>query len=200
MSRCAAVATGFVLIAVALPACNGTSQAPPVTGVVQQTPSAATKIEGFKPAVGSVMTLGYDELGSVGAIELEVREMRDSKGADVKGLLVRISESEYKKGQAFIDADEIPELLKGIDAILEVNTNPTSFKNFEVRYTTRGALQFTAFNNSSGNISYAVQAGRVAEAQKFIDAADMRKLRAIFVVAQTKLAAAQAKLKPVPAS
>jgi len=46
-----------------------------------------------------------------------------------------------------VDADEVGELLKGFDALLEVKANPTQFKNFEVRYTTRGELQLTAFSS-----------------------------------------------------
>lgn len=43
-------------------------------------PPPATKIGGFKPAAGSLVTLGYDDLGSVGGVSVSVREMRDSRG------------------------------------------------------------------------------------------------------------------------
>ena len=49
-------------------------------------PPPATKLEEFKPAAGSIVTVGYDELGKVGGISVDVREMRDSKGAAVRGL------------------------------------------------------------------------------------------------------------------
>lgn len=89
-----------------------------------------------------------------------------------------------------MDADEIPELLKGFDALLEVKSNPTQFKNFEVRYTTRGELQLTAFNSGNGSILFAVQAGRVMKAQKVgLGASDMQKLRALFEAASQKLQA-----------
>jgi len=125
----------------------------------------------------------------VNGIEVDVRELRDSKGPSVHGVVVEVTQSEYRDERSFVDADEIPELLKGIDALLAVQTNPTSFKNFEVRYTTRGDLQLTAFNNASGKIQYAVQAGRITTAQSFIDATDLQRLRAMFVAAGEKLAA-----------
>ncbi len=171
------------------------------TVVAQGTPSAsqgaqaplspppATKIEGFKPAAGSVLTIGYDELGSVGGISVDVREMRDAKGANVRGLLVEVTESQYRKERSFVDADEIPELIKGFDALLEVKANSTQFKSFEVRYTTRGELQLTAFNTSAGQVLYAVQAGRTLKAQRVgLGAPDMQKLRALFEAASQKLA------------
>jgi hypothetical protein len=137
----------------------------------------ATKLEGFKPAAGAVVTLGYSELGSVSGVAVDVREMRESSGDTVRGLLVNVTESQYRNERSFVDADEIPELLRGLDALLEVKANPTKFKNFEVRYTTRGELELTAFNNAQGSIRYAVKAGRTLKAQRFLDADDMRKLR-----------------------
>jgi hypothetical protein len=159
-----------------------------------QAPPPATKIEGFRPAAGSVVTFGYDELGSVTGVSVDVRELRDAKGGGVRGLLVEVTESEYRKERSFVDADEIPELLKGFDALLEVKENPTTFKNFEVRYTTKGDLQLTAFNSSRGTIMFAVQAGRTLKAQRVgLGVPEMQKLRGMFEAAQQKLGALGAK-------
>ena len=149
----------------------------------------ATKIEAFKPTAGSVVTLAYDELGGVRGITVDVRELRDrgSKGTVARGLLVEVTESQYRTERSFVDADEIPELLRGIDALLEVKANPTAFQNFEVRYTTKGELRVVAFNTDN-EIKYSVEAGRSLKASRHIDTDDMRKLREIFVAAQTKLA------------
>jgi len=107
----------------------------------------------------------------------------------VRGLVVEVTESQYRKERSFVDADEIPELLKGFDALLEVKANPTSFKNFEVRYTTKGELQLTAFNSSNGPVMYAVQTGRTLKAQRLgLGASDMQKLRGLFEAAAQKLA------------
>jgi hypothetical protein len=182
----------FVVITASLsgqagPPAAGTT--PP--GTSQQAPPPATKLEGFTPAGGSVVTLGYDDLGRVGGISVDVREMRDAKGTDARGLLVQVTESQYRSERSFVDADEIPELLKGIDALIGVKANPTSFKNFEVRYTTRGSLQLTAFNMASGKIQYAVQTGRIGKAQIVgIDDAGMVRLRGLFEAALQKLSAA----------
>jgi hypothetical protein len=148
----------------------------------------ATKLEGFKPAAGSVLVVGYDELGAVQGVSVDVREMRDAKGAGVRGLVVEVYESQYRKERSFVDADEVAELLKGFDALLDVKANPTPFKSFEVRYTTHGELQLTAFNDNKDRVLFAVQAGRGLKAQQVgISMADMQALRAKFEAALQKL-------------
>ena len=192
LSRITPVVLAGVLVIGFAPV-SGEAQGP--AGTSAQTPQApavpppATKMEGFKPAAGSVLVFGYDELGSVGGISVDVREMRDAQGRGVRGLVVEVTESQYRKERSFVDADEIPELLKGFDALLEVKANPTSFKNFEVRYTTKGELQLTAFNSSNGPVMYAVQTGRTLKAQRLgLGASDMQKLRGLFEAAAQKLA------------
>jgi hypothetical protein len=148
-------------------------------------------MEAFKPAVGTVFTYGYDDLGSVLGVSVDVREMKGALGSTVRGLVVKVSESEYRTEQSFVDADEIPELIKGFDALMQVKSNPTSFRNFEVRYTTKGELELTAFNSpSSGDaISFAVEAGRISKAQRIgLTLTEMQTLRALFQSAAEKLA------------
>jgi len=152
-------------------------------------------MEAFRPATGSVLTLGYDELGTVSGISVDVREMRDAKGANVRGLVVDVTQSEYRRDRSFVDADEIPELLKGFDALLEVKDNPTQFKNFEVRYTTKGELQLTAFNTTRAAVLYSVKAGRSVAAEVVgLSTKQMQMLRGLFQAASEKLTSlAQAK-------
>ena len=161
-------------------------------------PPPATKLEAFKPSAGSVVTFGYDDLGGVscvsasicgGHISVDVRELRDAKGPMVRGLVVEVR-TEYRKERSFVDADEIPELLKGLDALLEVQANPTQFKNFEVQYTTRGELRLAAYSISKGKIGYAVRAGTtLTRENRSLSAEDMRKLRGMFDLASLKLVA-----------
>ncbi|MDP9112443.1 MAG: hypothetical protein M3O20_02040, partial [Acidobacteriota bacterium] len=123
---------GLFLALVLSAGCAKSQTAQQTQSTAAQVP--ATKMEAFKPTAGSVLTLGYDELGRVSGISVDVREMRDSKGANARGLLVEITESQFRKERSFVDADEIPELIKGFDALLDVKDNPTQFKQFEVRY------------------------------------------------------------------
>jgi hypothetical protein len=136
-----------------------------------------------------VLTIGYDEVGTLGGfISIDVREMRDSKGGSVRGVVAEVTESQYRKERSFVDSDELPDLLKGFDALLGIDANPTQFKSFEVRYTTRGGFQLAAFNTDRG-ILYSVQAGRTTPARHIgLSATDVRKIRGAFDVALQKLA------------
>ena len=163
--------TSLVLVAAGLFAAGSPLEAqgaaPAIPPNTQPPLPPATELEGFKPTAGSLVTFGYNDLGRVGIlVSVDVRELRDARGVAARGLVVQVYQSQYREERSFVDADEIPELLKGIDALLDVRTNPTSFQNFEVRYTTRGEFQLTAYNSSDGKIHYAVQAGRVVTAQK----------------------------------
>jgi hypothetical protein len=160
-----AVSIGLIL---ALPAAQ--AQVSPAAALAQsqaqqQPLPPATKLEGFHPSAGSVVMFGFDDLGSTSGVNVEVRELRDTKGISARGLAVEVTQSEYRKERSFVDADEVAELLKGIDAVADVTANPTKLANFEVRYETRGGLQVTAFN-SGGRILYAIQVGRTLKAQR----------------------------------
>jgi len=178
-----AAVTAFAVATISLISQTALSQAPIPPGASAPPPPPATKLEAFRPEAGSVLTLGYNVLGKVNGISVEEREMRDSKGGKVRGVVVDITQGEYREERSFIDADELPELIKGIDALLAVKTNPTTFENFEVRYTTKGELQITAFSNDN-QVRYAVQAGRVLTAQVFTDADGVRRLQTMFEKAQ----------------
>lgn len=164
------------------------ADAPPVTL------PPATKLEAFKPSAGSVVTVGYDVLDRMGrgAVAIQIREMKDQRSnSSVRGLVVDVDESEYRSERAFVDVDELPELAQALDAFLELQKNPTSYKEFEVRYHTRGDLQITAFNSPLGGIRFMVQVGRVLKSSASIDREELGRFRKLLDIAQAKLAAAQ---------
>lgn len=97
-------------------------------------PPPATKMEAFKPSAGSIVTMGFDVIGRVRGVRVEVREIGDSRNArSVRGLLVQVTESEYREERSFVDVDEISELIKGTEALLAITANPTSHGQFETR-------------------------------------------------------------------
>lgn len=156
----------------------------------QTPPPPATKLEAaFDPTAGTLTTLGYDDLGTIpGQVTVEVREVRAPKGVLARGLLVRVRESQYSVDNAFVDADELPELLNGLDAILAIKENPTPFQNFETSYTTRGKLELSAYSSGRGSIRYAIQAGRVTTSTVVNVHTDyMLRFRAMIVAAQEKI-------------
>jgi hypothetical protein len=160
-------------------------QMPPAT---EPAPPPATKLEGFKPVAGSVTIVGYEVLGRVtgftGYVSVEVRQLRDTHDNGARGLVVEVYEGQSHQESSFVDEEEIPELWKGIDALLAVKANPSPFKSFEIRYLTRGELELSVFSatNKSGElrIDYALAVGRLLKERRGLDAGDMRKLRGLF--------------------
>ena len=99
-----------------------------------------------------MIVLGFEAAGSVAGISVETRQIGDSRGMSAQGLAVDVSDAQGHKGRSYIDADEIPELMKGFTAILQVAANPTQLKNFEVRYKTRGEFEVSALSNAGGGV------------------------------------------------
>lgn len=156
------------------------------TQVAAPPPPPATKLEGLSRRRCSRHD-GFNQLGNIRSVSIDAREIRDSRGGGVRGLVVEVTEDQYREQRSFVDADEIPELLRGMGALLGVKTNPTTFNSFEVGYSTRGAVRVTAFNASSGKIQYQIQAGRVIRAGRFIDDDELRQFRGFIEAAQEKL-------------
>ncbi len=162
----------------------------PLPALVMPSPSPTTRLESFVPEPGSLMTLGFEELGTIGRsrIFVEVRLVRDSKGNSASGVAVLVSENQTRIERAFVDLDEIPDVLKNLDALLSIRGNPTPLKKFEARFATRGQLSFVAYSNSSGAIEYAVQVGRPLPASILnLDAVDLLKMRGMLETAQHQL-------------
>ena len=164
----------------------------------------ATLIEGFRAPVGAVVTVGYEVLGEVAEISVDARELRDSTGGRVRGVVVEVTEDEkapqqsaprqsaprqIASQQAYIDIDELPDLLRGIDDLLTVTENPTQFRNFQMYYATRGDLELTAASSRNRGVVYSVQVGRLAKARREgLTAGELERFRTLIEAASQRLA------------
>jgi hypothetical protein len=164
--------------------------APPPQPLMLQAPlPPATMMEGFQYPVGTLFTVGYDDLGDVAGVSVEVREMRDARGVRVRGVVVEVANGPTSREQSLVDADEIPDLLKGFDAMLEIRTNPTQFKNFETRFATKGELILSANSTRNRGVLYAVEVGRLVKARRGgLTGGEMHQLRVLLEAASQKLA------------
>jgi hypothetical protein len=190
MSAGIVVVTGWLLAAPLVAAQSAASPPPEAMAL-----SPTTKLEAFTQSAGPTVTLGYDDLGAVtgfggeARVAVDVREMRDAAGGIARGVVVEVTEGKDRKDHSFIDAEEIPDLLRAVDYLLSVKTNPTAFGKFEVTYRTRGELEITALNTSREAILYSVKAGRTVRAQASgITPVDLQKIRAMLDQASQKLA------------
>jgi hypothetical protein len=181
----------FVPLILVSPGAAQTDPTPsPVVVPADVTLPPATKLEGFTAAAGTIVTLGFDTLRTlppVTGVTVEVRDIRDDSGENARGLVVRVIDADNRRDFSFVDADEVPSLLAGVDALLQITANPTPFAMFEVRYATRGELQLSVFNSPRGEMLYSVQAGRTVRTQRLLSTMDMTRLRGLLDAANTRL-------------
>lgn len=193
MRRIAGVAVVMFLvpsgIATAPIAAQGPAPQAPPPIVYGPPPPPATALEGFRQPIDGTLTLGFDDLGEVDGVSVDVREVRSSRGGRARGLVVEIAGAQQGvREQSFVDADEIPGLLKAIDDLVAVTANPTQFKSFEIRYATRGEMGLTASSTRNRGIFYGIEVGRVVKVRKTLSAAEMHLLRTLFEAGSQKLA------------
>jgi hypothetical protein len=156
-------------------------------------------MEGFLAPVGALVTVGHEVIGEVAEISVDARELRESTGGRVRGVVVEVTEDEKAPQQSaarpsgsqrsYIDADELPDLLRGIDQLLSVTGNPTPLRNFEMYYATKGDLEIRASSSRNRGVVYSVQAGRLARARRDgLTGGELREFRTLIEAASQRLA------------
>lgn len=156
--------------------------------IVSPPPPPATALEAFTAPPGSMLTIGHERIGDVDGIEVDVRDVRNSVGQRARGVVVTVPGSPAPQ-QAFIDEDELPDLLKGFDQLLAMTGNPTVLKNFETSYSTKGELVIAIATYRSSGIVYSVGAGRVAKTSVGpLYAGQLQQLRVLIQAAAQRLA------------
>jgi len=149
----------------------------------------ATVLEGFRAPLGAVVTIGHETLGEVKGISVQIRELRDSTGGRVRGAVVEVNPDKASPQVSYIDIDELPPLIHGLDQLLAVTTNPTQFRNFEVHYATKGELEIAGSSSRSRGIVFSVEAGRPLKARREdLTAGELQQLRILLEAASQKLA------------
>ena len=163
--------------------------------VVGPPPPPATALEAFRGLPGTILITAYEHLGDVAGVLVEAREMRDSAGGRVRGVVVSIVDRDEKDRRssaaepAFIDAEELPSLMKAFDSLQAITVNPNGeFRNFDMRYSTKGELVLTASSTYQRGVIYGVEAGRMLKARRPLNGGEFQQLRTLIEAAQQKLA------------
>jgi hypothetical protein len=152
-------------------------------------PPPATQIEGFRATTGSVVTVGYETLGEVVGISVDAREMLASTGERVRGVVVQISGDKGASDQSYVDVDELPDLIRGMDRMINVTENPTQFRNFEMHYATKGELELVASSSRNRGVVFSVEVGRLTKIRReHLTGGELQQLRTLIEAASQKLA------------
>jgi hypothetical protein len=146
----------------------------------QQSPK--TKLEAFTGENGAVIIKGYTEVGTVkslGSIAVSAMTFRNAKlGQENKGLSISLAETGAytRPSRAFIDYDEISDLIAGIDYISKADASLTKLAMYEATYSTKGGFKITVFNNSAGQNEVNIGVGSFGSGI-FLKMPDLVKLR-----------------------
>lgn len=150
----------------------------------------ATKLEKIQGMKGSIINKGFTEIGSLygsysGKITITAYEFNNIKsGVNEYGLSIEIKrEKKYGDSEksSFIDFDEISHLIKGIEYLEKIKTNPTKSKNFESTYKTKGGLSITVFNSSNGEFSIAISVGLYGKENAYLDTLSLKEFKEMLI-------------------
>jgi len=167
------------------------SSAQPAQSQVKEQPK--TQLEAFAAETGAVIIKGYTDIGKVtgtGAVEVDCREFTNAQsGRKSYGMVINVKESGRleRNDNSFIDFDEIPSLISGIDYIGKINKYVTKLQNFEATYTTKGDFAITIFNNAKGELGIAVRSGRFGRASAYLTMQQLGQLRSLILSAKEKI-------------
>jgi hypothetical protein len=185
----------IAIAAAATAAAQTPGQAPPPPQepiIIGPPPPPATALEAFGVPPGQVLMTAYEELGEVSGVFVEAREVRDGRTRRIRGVVVTIAGRLPTPEQAYIDVDELVDLMKAFDTLLAITTSPSGqFRNFDMRYSTRGALVLTASSTRNRGVLYGVEVGRVLQARRTLNGGEFHQLRTLVEAAQQKIATLQ---------
>jgi hypothetical protein len=164
----------------------------------QQDPSPIqpkTKLEAFQAQDGVVIVRGFSQIGEVrgqygSTVTLEVKEFTNAASAKRElGMTIVVKETLRleRENTSYIDYDEIPSLLAGIDYIAKVTKTATKLDNFQADYRTKGDLRVSTFNDNHGETLAAVASGRIGSTSAYFKLSELAKFRQLVADAKSKL-------------
>lgn len=153
-----------------------------------------TKLEAFQSRTGVVLIQGYSSIGFLqgtygGHVEVHAREYRDGSNPKVPistGISITVKEDSGRTNTSYVDIDEIESLVQGIEYISKATKEVTSLDFFEARYSTKGELRVTVFNDSKETMAL-ISSGTIGQTHVSLKLAQTDKLRDLILAAKAKL-------------
>ena len=154
-----------------------------------------TKLEAFVAQDGAVIVQGFSKIGEVKgqystSVVVESKELTNaSSGKKEHGITFEVRETRPERDHtSYVDYDEIPSLIKGLEYIAKVDKSATPFDNFQADYRTRGDLQISTYSTDGGaKIAAAVSSGTIGRTRAFLTLRDLDSLRTFVETARAGL-------------
>lgn len=158
----------------------------------------STKLEAFSTRTGIVVIKAYTTLGVVdgmGRVSVDAREFRDASNPKQAqyGVAFEVKENGRleRENTSFVDEDEIDSLIHGLEYISKIDKSVTTLGNFEAQFRTKGYLAMTVFSGRGGEISLAVESGRIGKTSAILKLGDAEQIKKLLVQAKSVIAAAK---------
>ena len=155
-----------------------------------------TKLEAIESGVEKVLIKGFTQIANLGTrgadIRIDAIEIKEARagGDRATGIVIVLRESgeSPRESRAFVDYEEIDQLLKALGAVAGVNESVTKLVGFEARYRTVGDLEISVFRQSriSGTAA-SLSSGICDRVTALLTIDDMDRLRAHIVEAKRQL-------------
>ena len=175
-----------------------------LAGAGAQEPEAVepprTRLAAFAGQSGVVIVRGYSRVGDVrGAqgsmITVETQEYRNpATGAREHGISVEVRESgrAERVHTSYVDFDELPALINGLEYLGRVEKAATAQTDFQADFRTRDDLVVSAYSAENRGTRVAVSSGALEPARAHLTFSDLVELRTLVRQAHAALEALRA--------
>ena len=152
-----------------------------------------TKLEALEDRHSSVIIKGFTRITTVEVrgVRIDAIEMRDLGSAvgRAKGLVIVLRETGERpnENRAFVDYDEIDQLINAIDAVSRADETVTKLAGFEARYKTLGDLEIGVFRQTRSGTAVTMTAGICDHVTVLMSLDDLAKVKAMIQEAKQRL-------------
>ena len=157
-----------------------------------------TRLEMLDRLTGSVIIKGFTRITTVDVrgVRIDAVEMRQlGRDGRYKGVVVSLREAQpagdnrerINESRAFIDYDELDELLNAIDVMSRVDETTTKLVGFEARFRTLGDLEIAVFRQTRSGNAVTLTTGICDRVTGALSLDDLAKVKAMIQEAKTRL-------------
>lgn len=155
-----------------------------------------TRLEALLARSGAVVIRGSSRVGAVrgepgSLVAVASKEFTNaSSGERAYGLTVEVRRADHREPDrlSYVDLDEIPALLGGLELMSKLEKSVTTLDQFEADYRTKGGLVVTVYN-ASGGMKAAVSTGVPGPAAAELEFGEFQRFRQLLQTAYEGLRA-----------
>ena len=152
-----------------------------------------TKLEVLDERYNAVIVKGFSRITTVDVrgVRIDAVEMRDlgSAVSRAKGIVVVLREGgeHPSDNRAYVDYDEIDQLLNAIDTVSRADETMTKLAGFEAKYKTLGDLEIDVFRQTRSGTAVVLTTGICDRATQTLTLDDLAKVKALIQEAKLRL-------------